>query len=69
MPVMDGFKATKYIKGMIKEKQIENINIIAITADFIDQKLKDKCVKFEFDELICKPVRKHVLVDVLRRYY
>jgi len=54
---------------LIKEKKIGKLRIIGVTADFIDQKLKDKCRVSGFDELICKPVRKHVLVDVLRRYY
>jgi len=58
MPVMNGFEATRRIKEMIKANQIKEMKIIGTTADSIGDKLRNRCSKSGFDDLICKPVKK-----------
>jgi PAS domain S-box-containing protein len=56
MPEMNGFEATKYIRGKMKSK----IPIIALTADVTTVDLK-KCKAVGIDDYIAKPVDEKVL--------
>lgn len=67
MPVMDGYAATKKIRELEKAKAAEPIPIIAFTAHVFREELQ-KCLDAGCTYFIPKPVRKDVLLDIVRRY-
>jgi CheY-like chemotaxis protein len=56
MPEMDGYEATKNIKRKMKNGDIPNIPIVALTAHAM-QADKEKCLAVGMDDYIAKPVR------------
>lgn len=67
MPIMDGCEATKHIKEMICNGEIENVKIIGITAYVGENDLR-KCYLAGMDEVLNKPVFKKGLIEVLKRH-
>jgi PAS domain S-box-containing protein len=63
MPVMDGFEATKIIRGIDKDRGT-NVRIAALTANAM-QSDKEKCLAVGMDDFITKPVAIEVLEGVL----
>jgi CheY-like chemotaxis protein len=64
MPVMDGFTATKNIRGF---KSKEELPIIAVTADSSDG-LFEKCLEAGCNEFISKPIRKEEIEGIFKKY-
>ncbi|MBF0455426.1 MAG: response regulator [Magnetococcales bacterium] len=64
MPVMDGYEATRRIRGLAQGK---NLPIIAVTAHVAeaDQQL---CLESGMDDHIAKPIDKRQLFDVLLKW-
>ena len=54
MPVMDGFKASSYIRKKLKS----DIPIIIMTGEIVDESAKEKIEKIGASHLIIKPVQK-----------
>jgi len=54
---------------MILDNTVADMNIVAITADSIDTRLKQKCKSIGFNEVIGKPVTKKTLFKILKKYY
>ena len=64
MPVMDGFAATKEIRGLENGKDIP---IIAFTA-FVGQPHMKKCLTQGMDDFLPKPVENHILLEYIDRW-
>ena len=65
MPVMDGWKATKFIRN---SKTLKNdIIIIAMTAHAMKGD-REKCIKAGMDDYIAKPIQPRKLYDLLEKY-
>ena len=62
MPVMDGFLATKHIRGLGSQ-----CPIIAVSAN-TDYQARVKCLDVGMNDFISKPVRKELLFDTVNRW-
>jgi CheY-like chemotaxis protein/HPt (histidine-containing phosphotransfer) domain-containing protein len=62
MPVMDGFEATRRIRGILRS----NIPIVALTADAMPAD-RDRCLGEGMNDYLTKPVKPTLLADVLAR--
>ena len=60
MPVMDGYEATKMIKS-----SHPHIPIVAQTA-YTYSEDREKCMKAGFNDYLAKPIRRGVLLDLLK---
>ena len=63
MPVMDGFEATRRIRGSIQP----GIPIIAVTADAMSGD-RDRCLSEGMNDYLSKPVDLGRLADVLAKW-
>ncbi len=66
MPVMDGIKATKLIRGMDR-LDAKRIPIIAISANAFEED-KRKCKEAGMNEYLAKPVQMEQLVEIAEKY-
>ena len=66
MPVMDGFEATRRIRGSAQIK-IPGIPIIAVTADAMSDD-RDRCLKEGMNDYLAKPVELGPLQDMLDKW-
>jgi len=67
MPVMDGYETTKQLKKLMEEGKIEEIPIVALTAnDSIAD--KDKCIKAGMSGHLSKPLKDQDLKMILNKY-
>jgi len=67
MPIMDGYQATRKIREMETEKQLNRVPIIAQTANAMKGD-KEKCFKAGMDDYISKPINKNELIKMLHRW-
>jgi CheY-like chemotaxis protein len=63
MPVMDGFEATKKIRGFSRA-DAKSVPIIAMTADAYDQDVKN-CMEAGMNAHVAKPIDTEVLYQQL----
>ena len=66
MPEMDGFKATRSIRSMGKEKS-KTIPIIAMTANVFKEDI-DNCLKSGMNDHIGKPLDFDAVLNILKKY-
>lgn len=64
MPVMDGYQATKKIRGIEKAKAMKHTPIVALTAHSINTEVK-KCLDSGCDVHLAKPVNKTALIKLI----
>lgn len=64
MPVMDGYEATKHIKGTTKGQATV---VIAITASVLEEK-KAVILSAGCDDVVLKPFQKETIFDVIAKY-
>ncbi len=64
MPIMDGYTATRKIRGL---ENGQNIPIIALTAHHGKNEL-DKCLEAGANEFLTKPIRKQKLFETIEQY-
>lgn len=64
---LDGLEATRRIRRIEKEKNLERTPIVALTAHVRDQD-KDKCLDAGMDDFVPKPFDPALLGKVLQRY-
>ncbi len=57
---MDGFETCSIMRKMIKEKKLQPLSIVAVTAGLSDDQL-NRCSEVGFDEVILKPVQNDIL--------
>ena len=67
MPLMNGYTACLKLKEFIKEGKIDDMKIIACTADTSMHNLQ-RCKESSFDQMLDKPVMKVTLIGLLNRY-
>ena len=65
MPVMDGYEATKAIRGL--EREDANIPIIAMTADAFSEDIQ-KCLECGMDDHLAKPIDIEIVARKLKKY-
>ena len=64
MPVMDGYEATKYIRGLCKDRHIP---IIALSANAFEED-RAKSIKVGMDDHVAKPIEVDSLKKTLSRF-
>lgn len=64
LPIMSGLEATREIRKMEKEKHIEPIKIIAVTAFALDNK-RDECMAAGMDNFLAKPFKPNQLIKMI----
>ncbi len=64
MPVMDGYEATRKIRGLEKEEGRDAIPIIAFTAHALKEEV-EKCINAGCTFHLAKPVRKKELLKII----
>lgn len=62
MPVMDGFEATKIIKG----SNASNIPVVALTGETSEEN-RQRCVDIGFDDYKTKPLKRPQLKELLNK--
>ena len=67
MPEMNGYQATQAIRDFEKENNIENIPIIAMTADTMSG-VKEACIKSGMNNCILKPIDVEELKSILSQW-
>lgn len=67
MPIMNGYTACVKLKELILQKKIDDMKIIACTADTSMHNL-ERCKESRFDQMLDKPIMKDVLISLLNRY-
>lgn len=67
MPVMDGYEATKAIKAMMEQGQLDNCPVVACTA-FTQPSELEKCKISGMDDYVAKPISNPKLKDKLKKY-
>jgi hypothetical protein len=67
MPAMNGFKASEIIRTFEKENYLLRTPIVALTAHTWHQELQH-CYDSGMDELLLKPITKHSVEALLKRY-
>jgi len=68
MPEMDGYKTTKWIRNIEKEKGLSNIPIFALSASATKKEVQ-KCLNSGCNEHLSKPIHKQYLYNLIYRYY
>ncbi|MDA3905882.1 MAG: response regulator [Bacteroidales bacterium] len=64
LPIMSGIEATKEIRKMEKEKNIDPIKIIAVTAFALDNK-REECMAAGMDNFLAKPFKPTQLIKMI----
>ncbi len=67
MPEMDGFEATRHIRGLPSETHCHQIPIIAMTAHALDG-YREECLEAGMNDYVAKPVNPQALAEVLGRW-
>ena len=67
MPEMNGFDASLIISKMKKDRVIEEIPIVALTANAMKGD-KEKCLGAGMDDYLSKPMRKAEMLGMLRKF-
>ena len=67
MPVVDGFEATRMIRGLEKRRGGKSVPIIALTASAM-QGDRDRCLAAGMDDFVSKPIDFDALEAVLARW-
>ena len=65
MPKMDGYEATRRIRGL--DNDINNIPIIAMTANAFDED-RNNALSSGMNDFITKPIRIKEIINILNKY-
>ena len=65
MPVMDGYEATRTIRGLQREDA--DIPVLAMTADAFSEDIQ-KCLECGMDDHLAKPIDIEVIASKLKKY-
>lgn len=68
MPVMDGVEATKRIIAYEKEKKLDHIPIVTLTANTTKTD-RDKYLAIGMDRYLKKPIDVNALINILEDYF
>jgi PAS domain S-box-containing protein len=67
MPVMDGYTATREIRRLEREEGRKPTPIVALTAYALKEDIR-KCLEIGCDTHLTKPIRKPILLEVIRKF-
>jgi CheY-like chemotaxis protein/HPt (histidine-containing phosphotransfer) domain-containing protein len=67
MPELNGIETTKLIRKIEKKNKLDNVPIIAVTADAM-KNTSEKCLRAGMDDYITKPVLKTQLIDKIKKH-
>ncbi len=67
MPVMNGIEAVKYIRSIEKEKSLDRVPIIAVTANALSSD-KERFMNAGMDDYISKPYTEQTIKDTLLKH-
>ena len=67
MPVMDGYEATRVLRGMMKAKQVDECPIIALTANNRDEDHEKLCEKAGMSGCLSKPLKAEEMEEILKK--
>jgi len=67
MPVMDGYEATRVLRGMMKANQVEECAIIALTANNRDEDHEKLCESVGMNGVLSKPLKAEEMEDILKK--
>jgi len=67
MPIMDGLTAVKHIRALEKEKNLEAIPIIAVTANVLSED-KERFIAAGLNDYISKPYSEELMKQTLAKY-
>ncbi|HDK38508.1 MAG TPA: hybrid sensor histidine kinase/response regulator, partial [Thiolapillus brandeum] len=67
MPGMDGFEATRRIRGWEKTTKADRSLIIAVTANTMEGD-RERCLKAGMDDYIAKPIKRAVVAEILEKW-
>ena len=67
MPEMDGFEATREIRKLQQEKTVNDMPVIALTANVMKGD-KEKCLSAGMNDYIGKPVKKITLQETIAKW-
>lgn len=67
MPVMDGFAASEAIAGLVADKTVKDVPVVALTASDLKGD-REKCLAAKMCDYVTKPMRKSDLVQVLSKW-
>ncbi|MEM0963524.1 MAG: response regulator, partial [Bacteroidota bacterium] len=67
MPEMDGFEATKLIRGLEEREGFSKTPIIAFTA-YAMKGDDQRCLDAGMDDYIAKPVKKQEMIKVMKKW-
>ena len=65
MPVMDGYEATKSIRGL--EREDAGIPIIAMTADAFSEDIQ-RCLECGMNDHLAKPIDIQTVTQKIKKY-
>lgn len=68
MPEMDGFEATRYLRARIAAGEMENVPVIALTANAMRGD-RERCLEAGMDDYLSKPVRLQDVRSMLKRWF
>ena len=67
MPIMDGFEAAQHIQAMKSRGEVDDVPIIALTANAMDGD-RERCLRAGMHDYLSKPVRRANLESMLLRW-
>ncbi|WP_031480384.1 hybrid sensor histidine kinase/response regulator [Maridesulfovibrio frigidus] len=67
MPIMDGYEATKHIRKLEKNANLEQVPIVALSAHNAQSHI-DKCFAAGMNDCIAKPIRRSELIEVVKKW-
>lgn len=67
MPVMDGFEATRIIRSNSENVHLQNVPVIALTADALIETRK-KVLQSGFNDFLTKPFKEYELFQMINKY-
>ena len=67
MPIMSGYEATVQIKNHISRMGLNNVPVIALTAN-IHKEDQEKCKVSGMDDFYAKPVRINSMQEILDKW-
>jgi len=67
MPVMDGYESTSIIRSDLKNAYLQNLPIIALTADALIETRK-KVMQSGFNDFLTKPLKDYELFQMINKY-
>ena len=67
MPIMDGYETTRILRKLMEEKRIDQIPIIALTANDSEGD-RETCIKAGMSDHLSKPLKETELAKTIKKY-